>query len=73
MCKGKVCDEARVVAARVIFVGDGSSDRCAVGRCDALFAVAGGILDRHCATLGAEATRYTRLDEVAEAITGSKV
>ena len=73
VCKGKVCDEARAVAAHVIFVGDGSSDRCAVGRCDALFAVRGGILDRHCTDRGAEATRYTRLDEVAQAIAGSKV
>ena len=65
VCKGVVCDLARAAAARVVFVGDGSSDRCAVGRADALFAVHGGILDRHCAEIGATATRFRTLDEVA--------
>jgi 2-hydroxy-3-keto-5-methylthiopentenyl-1-phosphate phosphatase len=65
VCKGKVCDLARETGARVIFVGDGSSDRCAVGRCDQLFAVTGGILDRHCAERGVEATRFVTFDEVA--------
>jgi 2-hydroxy-3-keto-5-methylthiopentenyl-1-phosphate phosphatase len=64
VCKGKVCDEAKALAERVVFVGDGSSDRCAIGRCDALFAVEGGILDRHCAASGAPATRFTTFDEV---------
>lgn len=64
VCKGKVCDLARATGARVVFVGDGSSDRCAVGRCDRLFAVTGGILDRHCAEVGAPATRFTSFDEV---------
>jgi 2-hydroxy-3-keto-5-methylthiopentenyl-1-phosphate phosphatase len=65
VCKGKVCDLARTVADRVIFVGDGSSDRCVVGHCDEIFAVRGGILDRHCASVGAAATRFSSLDEVA--------
>jgi len=73
VCKGKVCDEARAVARRVVFVGDGSSDRCAVGRCDALFAVTGGILDRHCAALGADVMRFATLDEVAQALARSEV
>ncbi|MEO6950277.1 MAG: HAD-IB family phosphatase [Polyangia bacterium] len=68
VCKGKVCDEARLLAERVIFVGDGSSDRCAVGRCDALFAVEGGILDRHCKERRAEVTRFRTFDEVTRAI-----
>lgn len=68
VCKGKVCDLARTVAPRVVFVGDGSSDRCAVGRADRLFAVEGGILDRHCATHGAAVTRFRTLTEVADAL-----
>jgi 2,3-diketo-5-methylthio-1-phosphopentane phosphatase len=68
VCKGRVCDEARRSAARVVFVGDGSSDRCAVGHADALFAVEGGILDRHCAAVGTEAIRFTRFDEVTPRI-----
>ncbi len=68
VCKGKVCDLAHTVARRVVFVGDGSSDRCAIGRADRLFAVEGGILDQHCRKLAAEATRFTRFDEVAAAL-----
>jgi 2,3-diketo-5-methylthio-1-phosphopentane phosphatase len=64
VCKGLVCDAARAIAERVVFVGDGSSDRCAVGRCDQMFAVRGGILDRHCASLGAPATRFETFEEV---------
>ena len=68
VCKGKVCEEAKALAERVIFVGDGSSDRCAVGRCDALFAVEGGILDRHCTERGAPVTRFRTFDEVTRAL-----
>jgi len=68
ICKGKVCDLARTETDNVVFVGDGSSDRCAVGRADRLFAVSGGILDRHCADQGAEATRFTSFDEVVAAL-----
>jgi len=64
VCKGVVCDAAREVGKRVIFVGDGSSDRCALGRCDQMFAVRGGILDRHCVSLGAPAFRFETFDEV---------
>src|SRR4051812_18557594 len=48
VCKGLVCDQARAEGARVIFVGDGSSDRCAIGRADRLYAVAGSRLARAC-------------------------
>jgi 2,3-diketo-5-methylthio-1-phosphopentane phosphatase len=65
VCKGKVCDEARARAQRVVFVGDGSSDRCAVERCDALFAVRGGLLDRHCEARGVSATRFVGFDEIS--------
>jgi 2,3-diketo-5-methylthio-1-phosphopentane phosphatase len=68
VCKGRVCDQARDRARRVVFVGDGSSDRCAVARCDAMFAVQGGILDRHCRERGASALPFSSLDEVARAL-----
>ena len=71
VCKGKVCDLARTVAERVVFVGDGSSDRCAVGRCDELFAVTGGILDRHCAAIGAPATRFSSFDQITASLTAT--
>jgi 2,3-diketo-5-methylthio-1-phosphopentane phosphatase len=70
VCKGKVCEVAKHLAQRVIFVGDGSSDRCAVGKADQLFVVSGGILDRHCEALGAQATRFVDLAEVARALSG---
>lgn len=68
VCKGRVCDLARAEAERVIFVGDGSSDRCAVGKADRLFAVRGGILDAHCTAQGAEATRFQDFAEVVAAL-----
>lgn len=68
VCKGKVCDAARALAARVVFIGDGSSNRCALGRCDTIYAVEGGILDRHCIVHGVAATRFTDFGEVARAL-----
>lgn len=68
VCKGRVCDLARGAARRVIFVGDGSSDRCALGRADWLYAVRGSLLDRHCAERGAPATRFKSLDEVTASL-----
>jgi len=64
VCKGAICALARREAERVIFVGDGSSDRCALGRADRVWAVAGGILERHARGVGAEVTTFTRLDEI---------
>jgi 2,3-diketo-5-methylthio-1-phosphopentane phosphatase len=64
VCKGAVCALARHEAARVIFIGDGSSDRCALGRADRVWAVRGGVLERHARAVGAEVTSFTRLDEI---------
>ena len=72
VCKGNVCDQARAGAggARrpVIFIGDGSSDRCAIGRADRLFAVRDSILARTCDERGAEYTPFDGLDEVTAAL-----
>ncbi len=48
ICKGRVCDSYRTGAGPVVFIGDGSSDRCAVGRADHLAAVRGSLLARTC-------------------------
>lgn len=64
VCKGKVCDLARAAGARVIFVGDGASDRCAIGRADVLCAVEGSMLARACRERGADHVPIARLDEV---------
>jgi len=65
VCKGKVCDRARAAGAgAVIFVGDGHSDRCVVGRADAVAAVRGSHLARWCREHGVAATEFERLDEL---------
>jgi len=68
VCKGRVCERARQVAERVVFVGDGASDRCAIGHADRLFAVEGGLLARACAAEGAPYTPFTSFAEVAAAL-----
>jgi 2-hydroxy-3-keto-5-methylthiopentenyl-1-phosphate phosphatase len=96
VCKGKVCDEARISAhadgnggakrdakgvtkghtnghaqgneRAVVFIGDGSSDRCAIGRADRLFAVRGSILARTCDERGAAYTAFDSLEEVTAAL-----
>ena len=52
VCKGRVCDLAKAEGKRVIFVGDGASDRCAIGRADAICAVGGSMLARGCEARG---------------------
>jgi 2,3-diketo-5-methylthio-1-phosphopentane phosphatase len=64
VCKGAVCDQARARAERVIFVGDGASDRCAVGRADEIFAVRSSHLAEHLASGGSKFVAFDRLDEL---------
>jgi len=65
VCKGRICDDRRAAGRRVIFVGDGTSDRCAVGRADRLFAVRGSKLAAACRVAAAPAVEFDTLDEVA--------
>jgi 2,3-diketo-5-methylthio-1-phosphopentane phosphatase len=67
VCKGRICDLARASAERVIFVGDGASDRCAVGHADALFAVRGRLLARHC---DAESVAFRPFDTFLDVVAG---
>jgi 2,3-diketo-5-methylthio-1-phosphopentane phosphatase len=71
VCKGKVCDLARAAGASVVFVGDGASDRCAIGRADRLFAVRGSLLARACDERGVAYEPFEGLDEVAAALSRS--
>jgi 2-hydroxy-3-keto-5-methylthiopentenyl-1-phosphate phosphatase len=64
VCKGLICDAARAGGREVWFVGDGASDRCAIGRADRIFAVRGSVLERACQERGAAYTPFTTLDEV---------
>lgn len=64
VCKGKVCDAARATGRPVVFIGDGASDRCAIGRADRLFAVAGSLLQRACDERGVACTPFSRFDEI---------
>jgi 2-hydroxy-3-keto-5-methylthiopentenyl-1-phosphate phosphatase len=64
VCKGKVCDLARERGAPVLFVGDGHSDRCVIGRADRVAAVRDSHLARWCREHGVAALEFERLDEV---------
>ena len=65
VCKGKVCDLARASGhAPVVFVGDGHSDRCALGRADRIAAVRGSHLAKWCREHGVDVLELERLDEV---------
>jgi 2-hydroxy-3-keto-5-methylthiopentenyl-1-phosphate phosphatase len=57
VCKGRLCDQARAAhpGERVIFLGDGASDRCAIGRADLVLAVRGSQLAARCAADGKQA------------------
>jgi phosphoserine phosphatase len=65
VCKGRLCAERRQAGRRVVFVGDGTSDRCAIGQADALWAVRGSKLASACAAAGAPAREFTTFDEIA--------
>lgn len=75
VCKGHVCDVARASSngerRPVVFIGDGSSDRCAIGRADRLFAVRGSLLARTCDERGAAYTPFDTLAEVSAALSSS--
>jgi 2,3-diketo-5-methylthio-1-phosphopentane phosphatase len=65
VCKGRICDQARTLAERVWFVGDGASDRCAIGHAERLFAVDAGLLARACDAEAAAYTPFTSFADVA--------
>ena len=65
VCKGEVLARA---AAGSIFVGDGHSDTCAIGKASRLFAVRGGRLHRAAEEQGEPVTAFEDLAEVAAAL-----
>jgi 2,3-diketo-5-methylthio-1-phosphopentane phosphatase len=64
VCKGKVCDAARESGRATVFIGDGASDRCAIGRADRIFAVRGSLLARACAERGQPCESFDAFDEI---------
>lgn len=64
VCKGKVIARYVKPGQRVLFCGDGSSDRCAVSVHSEVFAVRDSDFDRHCATLGASYTPFSDFNTV---------
>jgi 2-hydroxy-3-keto-5-methylthiopentenyl-1-phosphate phosphatase len=54
VCKGRLCDRVRAAhpAERLVFLGDGASDRCALGHADLVLAVRGSQLAERCAADG---------------------
>ena len=51
-----------------MFIGDGASDRCAIGRADRIFAVRGSLLARTCAARGVAHVDFDDFAEIADAI-----
>jgi 2,3-diketo-5-methylthio-1-phosphopentane phosphatase len=70
VCKGKICERLRAPGVRVAFVGDGYSDRCAIGRADRLYAVRGSSLASGCAERGFACVEFEDLDQVRRALLG---
>jgi 2-hydroxy-3-keto-5-methylthiopentenyl-1-phosphate phosphatase len=68
VCKGRICATRRATGRRVVFIGDGTSDRCAIGAADQLYAVRGSTLAAACRAAGAASVEFDRLDEVARDI-----
>lgn len=68
VCKGGVVRRHLEPGRRLMFVGDGSSDRCAAGVAPELFAVAGGRLAEHCAERGIDHVTIEDLDSVRRAL-----
>lgn len=65
VCKGQVLSGA---GPRSVFVGDGHSDTCAIGKAQRLFAVRGGRLHAAAVEQGAAVTAFESLAEVAAAL-----
>ena len=64
VCKGLVCDEGHRHFDRIVFAGDGTSDRCVIGRADVLCAVRGSLLATEAGERGAAYRPFDRLDEI---------
>ena len=72
VCKGKVCDAARATGRPIVFIGDGASDRCAIGRADRIYAVRGSLLERACGERGTECLAFEDLAEIAATLTPTR-
>ena len=64
VCKRGIVERYREAGREVVFVGDGSSDRCAARSTPRLYAVADGTLARHCDAHGIAYTPITTLHSV---------
>jgi 2-hydroxy-3-keto-5-methylthiopentenyl-1-phosphate phosphatase len=68
VCKGNALRKHLDTARRVLFCGDGSSDRCAVGVAPELWAVTGSELARYCREVGAEHREFEDYRQVLRTI-----
>ena len=64
VCKGRVCEEERQAGRRVVYIGDGVSDRCAIGVADAIWAVRGSKLAADCASRGVAHRTFDTFAEI---------
>ncbi len=68
VCKGKVVAALKAEGRRVAFLGDGTSDRCAAGEADLLFAVRGAGFERWLRARGTPHRAFETFGEVAGAL-----
>ena len=68
VCKGRICAQYRQRGYRVVFVGDGSSDRCVLGHADRIFAVRDSLLAQWCEAHGASFAEFDTFHEVISSL-----
>ena len=64
VCKGMVCRHYRAKYGRVVFIGDGTSDRCALGEADQICAVRHSKLAGYCREAGMNPILFDTFDEL---------
>lgn len=70
VCKGVITQRLQRQGYRVVFCGDGSNDRCTIGRADRLFAVAGSRLAAEAQRLNADVVLFDSFEQVARDLWG---
>lgn len=68
VCKGRVCRRFLDQGCEVVFVGDGTSDRCAIGVADRLYAVRDSKLAAYCEEAAAAYVPFDSFAEIAAAL-----
>jgi 2-hydroxy-3-keto-5-methylthiopentenyl-1-phosphate phosphatase len=68
LCKGRLLWSLRKGEQKIVFCGDGLSDRCAIAACDVLFCVGGSSLHDHARAAQVPHEPFGTFDEVGFAL-----